>query len=183
MFVSWRDTEREKFGLLRSTAENVAKVLQEVQYNGGRSVKDMVRVLSRDVAMERQARRIGYRCAHYDMVVDLDSGAIRTVHASPEFLWLTGLTTEGMHGDAWLRVVDPKDRQRVAEMWDDAQERGSPMDVEYKLLNLSTGVRQMVRHFSEPVKDHLGRLIGWVGVINPSSGADHEEHEANEPTC
>jgi len=179
--VAWRDTEREKFGLLRSTAENVGKVLQEVQYNGGRSVKDMVRVLSRDVAMERQARRIGYRCAHYDTVLDLVSGDMRTTHASPEFLWLTGLTIEGMYGDAWLRVVDPMDRQRVAEMWDDAQERGVPMDIEYKLLNLSTGTRQMVRHIAEPVKDHLSRLIGWVGVINPTSGVGHEGPDTEVP--
>jgi PAS domain-containing protein len=179
-FLKARDGQRERLALLRTTSENVEAVLREVQYNGGRTVKDMVSVLARDVAIERQARRISHPTPHYDMVIK--EGRITTVHASPEFLWLTGMTASSVDGSGWLRFVSPADRQRVSDAWDEAQEREHPMDVRYTLLHLSTGVQRVVRHFAEPVKNHLGQVIGWVGVINPMDEAPYNgQREAQQP--
>ncbi len=151
---------------LDTLAEGVGQIAHEVRDNGGSSLKDVVREIRSSLALEVSARRVTETRAIWERRVQHD-GTIVPVYVSPEWTHLTGLTREDTENGGWMRAIASADRERIVanamEAWDD----GRMFQAEYDVVNVLTGVRTAVRHRSTPVLDARGRIVGWVGHLQP----------------
>lgn len=75
----------------------------------------------------------------------------------------TGVLEGRHHGDGWLDVLHPDDRERVLEAWATAVEGGRPYDVEYRIRNAEGGYRWFKAR-GLPFRDADGRLVRWFGT-------------------
>jgi len=75
----------------------------------------------------------------------------------------TGQTPAEFHGDGWLDVVHPDDRQRAAADWCRAAADGSHYRSEYRLKKPGEGYRWMSSQ-AVPLRDASGAVARWVGA-------------------
>ncbi len=70
---------------------------------------------------------------------------------------------EARLGAAWLDIVHPDDRERVAARWRAAVEAETPYEIEFRIRNDDEIYRwHLVRAL--PQRDPRGKLVRWVGI-------------------
>jgi PAS domain S-box-containing protein len=143
----------------------VASIQAQLQANGGGSLRDLLRDLRDEHALERAARRAMTNVASFEVkVVDGESSVL---HVSPAWVHYTGLTREDCEDDGWARAVHEEDRDRVMRMARRAMEDGKVFVTTYRLRNVHTNAVQRVEHTGTPVYNMLGDCVGWVAVVRP----------------
>lgn len=148
-------------------AEDVKIIRNEVQFNGGSSLKDVVRENGYRVGLEIASRRLTTEHATWE-------GRCRTPdsEAEPEFVsmaWtkLTGMGSSDTADGGWAQCVAPEDRARVVQLAQASSQEQRLFHTEYTVVNIATGQRTRVSHIGRPLFDATGTLYGWVGLMTP----------------
>lgn len=81
---------------------------------------------------------------------------------SPSWRAFTGQTVAETKGRGWLSVVHPRDRARIAEMWEHATKTGSIYQVEYRIRRADSEWRYVTVR-GVPVHEKDGKIREWVG--------------------
>ena len=90
-------------------------------------------------------------------------------YVSPRWCEMAGLSAEQAAGRGWTRGLDPKDRQRVTEDWYACVGAGEGWSDEYR-FRMTSGKVMWVYGRARPMRDHWGRVTGYVGTtINITS--------------
>ena len=157
---------------VRTLRDDVHEVKLETKTNHGSSLKDAVRFLQEELAVERVARRSMTKFATYDIRVDRETGEFLDLHVSAAYRALTGLDAHEAANGGWLRSVHPKDRDRVADQARIAVASSTAFITQYTLRNVLDKQEVDVEHRGQPVRlAGNGPVVGWVGLIVPSKQA------------
>src|SRR5579884_4071749 len=81
----------------------------------------------------------------------------------PAWLTYTGQAPGETLGHGWMRALHKEDRQKVAEIWEQAQSTQSHYHVYYRIRRYD-GVYRLFDTHGFPIFDKDGTLKGWVGV-------------------
>ncbi|MDZ7754109.1 MAG: PAS domain S-box protein [Gammaproteobacteria bacterium] len=87
----------------------------------------------------------------------------RVVVDSPSWHAFTGQGPEEWHGDGWLEMIHPDDRDHAAAQWRAALAAGRPLDVEYRLRGAG-GEWYWSNARATPLGDGQGHIRGWLGM-------------------
>ena len=156
------------------TLIDVSTTLSPICDEAGRVVG--VSGISRDVS-ERKAtqRALALSEAHYRALSD--SSPVGVFHADMQGLntYLNArlqamLGMEGEQGLAlgWSHHIHPDDRQSTLDQWLRTVHHGAPYEVEYRVVLPDAAVRQL-RARAVPVRDRLGAVSGFVGVVEDTT--------------
>ncbi len=104
-----------------------------------------------------------------------------TAQANGELDWLSdqiysysGYADGTLYGADWVKVVHPDDLDRVAAVWVNAIESGTPYETEFRIRRKDGSYRwHLVR--ATPVTDSSGVVVRWIGT-----NTDIEDRKATE---
>jgi PAS domain S-box-containing protein len=91
----------------------------------------------------------------------------------------SGLTEEEQHGDGWLRIVHPDDRERVSEIWREAVADRAVYTLEYRLRR-HDGTYRWFKAQGRPIRDERGRIVRWFGISTDIEDQKRTERELVE---
>ncbi len=83
------------------------------------------------------------------------------------------------HGDHWIRILHPEDRERVLEHTMAAQRAGTPLDYEYRVV-ARDGTVHWMHDVGSFVRDAAGRPLYWQGVMMDVTTQREAERAARE---
>ena len=75
----------------------------------------------------------------------------------------TGQTLEQAHGNGWLDVIHPDDRQCSLQSLQTALGRGAPLRQEQRMRGVEGGYRWFLVQ-AHPLRDATGRIVRWYGA-------------------
>jgi len=84
-------------------------------------------------------------------------------YLSPQWEAFTGAPAAEHHGQGWLTVVHPEDREGVTEAWTQAIRGGLPYDIEYRLRR-ADGVYRWFKGRASALRDQDGVIRRWFGA-------------------
>lgn len=70
---------------------------------------------------------------------------------------------EDILGEGWLSVVHPAEASAVVARWTQSIQTGEPYQVEFRLVQGSTGLYRWHLGQALPVRNEAGQIIKWVG--------------------
>jgi diguanylate cyclase (GGDEF)-like protein/PAS domain S-box-containing protein len=85
------------------------------------------------------------------------------VHFNRNWCEFTGLTLEESLGHGWNPPFHPEDRERAAQLWDQATRTGEPYEVEYRLRR-ADGTYHWMLGRAAPLRDAEGTIVRWFGT-------------------
>jgi len=68
------------------------------------------------------------------------------------------------HGDGWLAVLHPDDRQRCLERWQHSVRTGEVYEIEYRFRFAKSGEYRWHLGRGLPVRDEAGAIVRWFGT-------------------
>jgi len=83
--------------------------------------------------------------------------------SSPQWQACTGQSLGQSCGQGWLLAIHPEDRPAVLQAWKEAVSTGL-LDVEHRVQRASDGVWLWHHSRSVPIRDHVGRIVEWLGT-------------------
>ena len=83
---------------------------------------------------------------------------------------LTGYTADEILADRqlWVNIVHPADRQRVSAAFTQCKDRGTPFEIEYRVIHKDGSLRYVIDE-GEPVFDDKGQITEIEGIITDVS--------------
>lgn len=89
-------------------------------------------------------------------------------HANAQWRRLHGLSAAQAQGDGWLQAVHPDDAAALRATWRTLVAQPQSLDLRHRLPGLAgSGVEPRVVHNRATlVRDALGRVLGWTGVVD-----------------
>ena len=84
-------------------------------------------------------------------------------HFNQQWMEFTGLTLEESLGFGWNPPFHPDDRERAAQLWEQATSSGEPYQIEYRLRR-ADGVYHWMLGRAMPLRDADGRIVKWFGT-------------------
>jgi len=149
---------------VKDTINIIEKLQEEFKPNGGNSMRDAIARIEMRLLVEQQTRRV--------VSMALDVG-IFECDASGMYLWvnqyysnITGLTPLDAKNYGWVNAIDIKDRDAVVEEWNRAIAQKRAFQMEFRVINVLTGIPLKVVSHSFPIASDKGEIIGYVGIIN-----------------
>jgi PAS domain S-box-containing protein len=112
--------------------------------------------------------------------------------ALPHFVWISrsdgkmefcnqrcfeylGLNLEQIQNQELSKQIHPDDQRRSIERWQQAIQRGEPLEVEYRLRSPSDDTYRWYLVRAVPIKDGLGNITKWCGT-----GTDIDDQKGTE---
>ncbi len=79
---------------------------------------------------------------------------------------LTGYTADEILADKqlWIKMVHPGDRKRVFAAFKQCKDRGTPFEIEYRVIHKDGSLRYVVDE-GEPIFDDEGQIVRIEGVM------------------
>jgi PAS domain S-box-containing protein len=124
-------------------------------------ITDWKRAEARLEASERRYRNLA------------DSAPVGIIHAgtdgevlylNPTMRRLAGIESEEVTGEAWLDIIHPGDRDRVAEEWSEMVARGEAQQFLYRISGTDGGIRWIMGNVV-PDRDPDGGLESFIGTV------------------
>ncbi|MDB6059725.1 MAG: multi-sensor hybrid histidine kinase, partial [Verrucomicrobiales bacterium] len=119
------------------------------------------RVLALKVVQQSEQRYRSLVVATSQVVWTADQQG-RIMEDSPSWRQFTGQSYAQMKDRGWLTAVYPRDRARVAELWDHATKSGNIYHAEFRLRRADSEWR-FVSDRGVPVREKDGKIREWVG--------------------
>jgi len=143
--------------------ENISK---ELQPNGGGSIKDQVKEISKDVKAIRVERDATFLLAKEPMFKNDAKGYC--ILANQALCHLYGTTQEQLLGLGWLNFIEEEDRERVKEEWKNIIESGTEITSTYTVINQMSNIPIPVRYRAIVNRDNEAIIsaIGYVEKMN-----------------
>ncbi|HEU6449570.1 MAG TPA: PAS domain S-box protein [Verrucomicrobiae bacterium] len=92
---------------------------------------------------------------------------------------MTGFSAGEACGEGWLFAVHPEDRDRIADLWHQAIEKGIPSNDEFRLIRRD-GKTVWVQGSIAQIKDAHGKFAGYIGTIADITKRKNAEHVVME---
>lgn len=141
-------------------------VSKELKTNGGRSLRDEVRLIATKSAINEQRIRALLQ-SHTAEAIFESNAAGEWVWANRTLINLTGRSTEEMYGNGWKNLVLPADRAAVVEEWRFSVRDNRECIVKFRLATRD-GSGRMVTLTSMPWRSSgESNVIGYFGIIEP----------------
>ncbi len=87
----------------------------------------------------------------------------RLTFVNPAFERLTGYTADDLREQEFLQYIHDDDRPAIIGEWDRLAQGGALRDQEYRVVT-RTGQTRWCSSFWEPMRDEVGRQIGYMGT-------------------
>ncbi|HVF84927.1 MAG TPA: PAS domain S-box protein, partial [Abditibacteriaceae bacterium] len=137
----------------------------------GRHERRVVQAQLQNLKRQRDARsRLKASNERFRAIVSATSQIVWTRDTNGDFTvpqpsWsdFTGQSFEELRGRGWLQAVHPNDRERVAQAWKQALQKGALFENEYRLRHRDGRYRDMVVR-AAPVRNADGSIREWVGT-------------------
>jgi PAS domain S-box-containing protein len=84
-------------------------------------------------------------------------------YVSRQWLEFTGVPAEALHGNAWVSVLHPEDRERVFAAWQSAIRASGGYDLEYRVRR-HDGEYEWFKVRGRAVRDGSGEIVRWIGT-------------------
>jgi len=150
---------------INKTIITIEKIEEEFKPNGGGSLRDAINRIENSLLLEQQTRRV--------MSMALEVAIIES-NADGFYLWvnqaftnISGLTPTDAKNYGWVTAIDPKEREAVTAEWELAIKQKRTFQMEYRIVNINTGIPTKVSALSFPISNEKGILIGHVGILSP----------------
>jgi len=78
-------------------------------------------------------------------------------------------------GQLWVNMIHPDDRQRVFAAFDECKDRGTPFEIEYRIIHKDGSVHYVIDK-GEPVLNDKGQITHIEGIITDVSEFERAEH-------
>ncbi|MGN6185304.1 MAG: PAS domain S-box protein [Thermoanaerobaculia bacterium] len=111
----------------------------------------------------------------YRLLIDMIPQNIWTTDAAGKHRYFsrgwyefTGATPEESHGDAWVELMHPDDRERTAARWKHSLETGEPYEIEYRFRGADGEYRWFLGK-ANPLRDERGEIVDWFGTATDIS--------------
>lgn len=128
----------------------------------GTSIDITARKLMEDALRESEAKLQALTNSVEQLIWSSDANGKNDYH-NERWYEYTGLPVGSTHGDAWLEVFHPDDRDRTWSRWQQCVQTGEPYEIEYRIRHKSGEYRWVIGR-AVPVKDHAGRVTRWYGT-------------------
>jgi PAS domain S-box-containing protein len=149
---------------LRTLTAQMKFVVDELQPNGGASVRDSLnRIELRQVLQEQRQKAI-----FSDMAVGVFETDVNGdfVWVNRKYLRMTGRTLEEVVGSGWINTVAQRDRGRVEKEWGDAVSEGREFESEHLIITPDdTRIEVSVRTYKMTSLDDSP--LGFLGMLSP----------------
>jgi PAS domain S-box-containing protein len=83
-------------------------------------------------------------------------------YVSRQWVEFTGVPAESQHGDGWMSVVHPEDRERALAVWQSAIRAGREYDLEYRVRR-HDGEYAWFKVRGRAIRDESGKIARWIG--------------------
>lgn len=110
---------------------------------------------------ERIYRTIGESIDYGIWVADANG---QTIHVSPSFLELVGMSQEHCSSVGWQDALHPEDVEATRAAWQECVRKGERWEREIRLRTAAGGLRYVLSR-SVPVRDDAGRITHWAGIF------------------
>lgn len=138
-------------------------VFAELTPNGGKSIKDSVNQLVREVSVLRQGLSFSF-ALHPNAIFEADAKGDFTF-ANQAMCDLLGMAQADLLGRNWLlAVADPEDREEAYDRWSRCVQSQLPYQDTLQLRNPKTGERFRVRARAV-VAEREGRPLHYYGTF------------------
>ncbi|OYW61749.1 MAG: hypothetical protein B7Z31_02350 [Rhodobacterales bacterium 12-65-15] len=131
---------------------------------------DLARVASHILETNRAARDHARLAAEHAVLNDsapmglyATNAAGQCIRVNTRWMEIYGQTIEESLGDGWTNCLDPSDRARVWQSWNETVATGTPFDQEFRVLR-PDGSARIVRSVARRVEDGAGQVTGLFGV-------------------
>lgn len=152
-----------------SIVDNQTQIKNELSYNGGNSIKDMIKTaLERienthnDISIIRGVQRTLINRAKIGFF-EADSKG-RYVWVSTHYLEMTGKQLGDVLVNGWATCVSPEDRSEVIKEWNESIEHDRDFDMHYSIIG-PRGEDILVRGLAKRVKNTNGVTIAFTGSL------------------
>ena len=126
------------------------------------SQRDMWTKATQNAGLDASERRFRSLITAISQVV-WTADAEGRVDDMPQWRALTGQSVEEVRGSGWLDALHPDDRERTAEIWQEAIRTGSVFDTEYRIRKVD-GSYGYYSARAVPVVEADGGIQEWVGI-------------------
>lgn len=155
---------------LRKMREAIEQVGQQVQPDGGDTIRehmDVIRRELRDHLDALSAQLTSFRRANMDLIEHPMFESQADGHCL--FVNLTycdrmGITRDAALGNGWISCVHPDDREIVRETWDDCVRDHRVFEAQYRMVHRLTQAPFKVRCRAIPVAGSE-KVIAYVGML------------------
>ena len=140
---------------------DVATIAEEFRPNGGISIKDKVGRIDANVRLLRALTFAFQEDADHGILVTDGEGLV--VYTNRTLLHWHGRSTEETHGNGWINVIAPNDRDRVMEQWEEAVRLETNYNISFHLITAGGSLLAVDAHTYAMKVD--GEVLGWVSTI------------------
>lgn len=141
----------------RQFGRRLAVAVDELNPNGGGSVRDRIVTMDEGLAILRKMQSFSQQA-----LFQTDSDGHFT-WASHSLVTRLGIDSEDIRGDGWLSLVDESERTAVAADFADAVARRRPFSSSFPRCGLAGS--EVLKVLAKPVLSGDGRLIAYVGTF------------------
>jgi PAS domain S-box-containing protein len=166
----YRKLRHNMFGIgdiktdIAALTEQVGLVVQELQPNGGASVRDSLnRIELRQVLQEQRQKAI---------LSDMSVGVFETDHdgnyiwVNRKYLRMTGRAPDEVKGSGWINTIAKRDRERVVMAWNKAIAAGREFEEEFTMITPDDDrVKVQARTYKMDSKPK--GTLGFLGMLAP----------------
>lgn len=157
-----RDNLAKAIAHIEKISNELSEVSKELKPNGGGSIKDQVKEISRDVKAIRVERDATFLLAKEPMFKN-DAKGYCTL-ANQALCKLYGTNQEQLLGLGWLNYVIEEDRERVKEEWKNIIESGTEITSNYTVKNDQTDQYIPVKYRAIINRDNES-IISAIGYV------------------
>lgn len=163
----------------KTQSQKIDRILSELEYNGGGSLKDMVRALQRNMDTQIATTHMIQDAVNlntlrldiidnvsYRMVFKLDREG-SCFYVNDAFLKEFGYTDNDVEGFNWESIIHPDDREDVKKKWQRAIEKKSRY-VNVQRIVTSDGITILCKVVGYPVIES-GNLKEFYGTVDEIS--------------
>lgn len=163
----------KNLGTVVSQADKHTKLIEqiaaELKPNGGNSVRDILDRLEKDmVSFDSKIKTL---IIYNDVALYETDVSGNCLWVSKEWCRVTGLLPSDASGNGWVVCIHEGDRDRVFEEWKNAVEQQRDFNMNYRVGNDSIGFTVVLGR-ANAIKNAKGKLLGYIGTIEPLSDSD-----------
>jgi PAS domain S-box-containing protein len=137
------------------------EILDETKSNGGKSLKDQITRIDRNIHTMSLWLEAGYHLEDKKAIFRTDQNG-SFVWVNTAFISLTGRSFEELKGLGWISSVHEEDRSRIAKEWESSVQDKRSFEAEFRIVNSYSEEEKFVRGRAVPITDSPS-LVGYLG--------------------
>jgi len=160
-----RETLFKAIGHIEGISEKLEKVSQELQPNGGGSIKDQIKQIANDIKIIRVERDATFYLSKEPSFKSDGKGYYTSINYA--LSQLVGVSESELLGLGWLNYVALEDKDRIWEEWENIIESGKEISLFYGIKNPTTMEVISVKCRAVIIRDN-NKILSVIGTIEPT---------------